>query len=377
MIKIASYLTVFFLPAYLLRVAVLGIPANVFEIMVMILLVLQLSNKKYRKRFYNVLVEHREYFIPAGMIFSGLLISTFVHGAYVRGFGIIKGWFLIPIVLFLLLRSFHSPQERKNIFKALYWSSFTVSLAGLFYFFQGNLTYDGRLQAFFNSPNYLAMYLAPAVIIGVSLCEENRKVYFLSLGVILAALYLTFSYAAWIALLGAFMICVVLAGKHAVFKKAYVAVLIIFIAFISQMGAKKMHDLLKLQERSSFASRIMIWKASAKIASDQWLWGVGPGNFQDTYLRYQKYFPPYLEWAVPHPHNVYMAFWLQAGLLGFVGFLWLIWAWIRRYLRLKENADPVLRNIMVGIMAYILLHGLVDTTYFKNDLAVVFWLSLW
>jgi len=27
-------------------------------------------------------------------------------------------------------------------------------------------------------------------------------------------------------------------------------------------------------------------------------------------------------------------------------------------------------------MIYILLHGLIDTTYFKNDLAVVFWLAV-
>ena len=26
---------------------------------------------------------------------------------------------------------------------------------------------------------------------------------------------------------------------------------------------------------------------------------------------YQKHFPPYLEWAVPQPHNLYLAFWLQ------------------------------------------------------------------
>ncbi len=30
--------------------------------------------------------------------------------------------------------------------------------------------------------------------------------------------------------------------------------------------------------------------------------------------------------------------------------------------------------ISLAIMLYILLHGLVDTTYFKNDLAVVFWM---
>ncbi|MEK7598133.1 MAG: hypothetical protein AAB487_00145, partial [Patescibacteria group bacterium] len=40
--------------------------------------------------------------------------------------------------------------------------------------------------------------------------------------------------------------------------------------------------------------------------------------------------------------------------------------------RMEKSA---LRAIAMAIMFYILLHGLVDTTYFKNDLAVIFWLS--
>jgi len=29
----------------------------------------------------------------------------------------------------------------------------------------------------------------------------------------------------------------------------------------------------------------------------------------------------------------------------------------------------------LGVMLYVLVHGIFDTTYFKNDLAVVFWLN--
>ena len=116
----------------------------------------------------------------------------------------------------------------------------------------------------------------------------------------------------------------------------------------------------------------MIWRSAGRLIEDNWLWGIGAGNFQEKYLVYQKYFTPYLEWAVPHPHSLYLSIWLYGGALGLAGFVGLIFFWFRSFWRLQKN--PNLRFIGLGIMFYILLHGIVDTTYFKNDLAVVFWL---
>jgi O-antigen ligase len=80
-----------------------------------------------------------------------------------------------------------------------------------------------------------------------------------------------------------------------------------------------------------------------------------------------------LEWAVPHPHSVYLAFWVETGLVGLIGFLWLVISWFKKILQAENDGMKV---VLFGIMAYFLLHGLVDTTYFKNDLAAVFWLVI-
>jgi O-antigen ligase len=116
----------------------------------------------------------------------------------------------------------------------------------------------------------------------------------------------------------------------------------------------------------------MIWQSAEKVLENSWVWGIGAGNFQEKYLEYQKYFAPYLEWAVPHPHNLYLALWLYGGIFGLVGFLALVFFWFSALFRSQKN--PSLRFIGLGIMLYVLLHGLVDTTYLKNDLAVLFWL---
>ena len=54
------------------------------------------------------------------------------------------------------------------------------------------------------------------------------------------------------------------------------------------------------------------------------------------------------------------------------GFAWLSATWFKAVLA-KENSQ--LKLTFLALMAYIVIHGLVDTTYFKNDLAMLFWLN--
>jgi len=71
----------------------------------------------------------------------------------------------------------------------------------------------------------------------------------------------------------------------------------------------------------------MIWNASFKMLENNPLWGIGPGNFQNTYLAYQKYFPPYLDG--PFPSLTALSRLLaESGFIGLLGFIWLIILWV-------------------------------------------------
>lgn len=360
------YVTVLALPLYLVRFPIFGIPTNVFEVLALFCLVwffIQSRSFKIASRDYEA------YWVPICLVMIGLFVSTLLNDEYRTGFGIIKGWFVVPLLFAWVAVETMKP---KKIFQAMYQSAFLVAAIALAYFILGEMTFDGRLQSFYNSPNFLAMYLAPAVIIGARLWEDNKKYYGLSLMLIIFSLYLTFSYAAWIAVFLAIAAGFVF-EKREFFRNKKIALILVLIlaAFLFQLGTSKMESLLKMEERSSFSSRMMIWSSAGKIISDNPIWGIGPGNFQDKYLEYQKYFPLYLEWAVPQPHNIFLAFWLQAGFLGLAGFVWLLFMWFKN---LRMGNKKEVRVISGLIMIYILLHGIADTTYFKNDLAVVFWL---
>jgi len=366
------YLAIIGLPLYLLKLDFLGVPSNGLEAVQGVVILWWLFAEKYKKpKARELSRKYGKYILAISLIFFGLFSSMLANGNYRSGAGIIKSWFLMPLLFSIVVFNVFKAEKIKNILLALYFSASAVSFISLAYYFSSKLTYDGRLEAIFNSPNYLAMFLVPSIIIGFFYAEENWKVYGPLLTAILLVFFLTLSYAAWVSVF--FAIAIVTLCLKKITKKTAIGTLLILLVFLFfQLGTKKWADLSSLEERSSFSSRVMIWKAAGKMVEDNPLWGIGPGNFQEKYLEYQKFFSPYLEWAVPHPHNLFLAFFLYAGIFGIIGFLALIYFWFKEVLG-KENSK--LKYIFLAIMIYFLLHGLVDTTYFKNDLAVIFWLS--
>jgi len=382
--KITRYLiciTILLLPAYLIKLAIFCIPTNVLELLILLTFLSYLIKGRYSPfEFYR---KHKSLAWAVAAIFAGLLISTLINHNYQSGLGIIKSWFIVPLIFaWVVFDEVKSEGNAKSLLKWLYLSTFWVAITSLAYYFTGWITYDGRLQGIFNSPNYLAMYLAPGIIIAFSQIQSTswrgkNKTYFFgsaaSLAVILISFYLTYSYAAWTAVAASLLAMEFVKSKKKFnFRKITVIVAVIILIISSQWNSQKFQGLRATSERSSLESRSMIWSAAIKILGDNIFFGIGPGNFQNKYLEYQKYFPPYLEWAAPHPHNLYLAFWLYGGMLSFTGFIVLIIFWFKEVLK-KEKDDLWLASF--GIMLYFLLHGLVDTTYFKNDLAVVFWLN--
>lgn len=368
-------LTIFLLPSYLIKISFFGLPTNVLEILAIISVFL-LFLQQGRLLFF----EWKKYLYPFRFsfifLFSGLLLSFLANKFSLGSLGIIKGWFIVPFVFSLSLTTlFKKEVSIKTALEWLYFSIGAVALIALGYKFFGILTYDGRLTSFYLSPNHLAMYLAPGFFIGTYLLKNSAgKKYLLLISVFLlfitGAFYFTYSYGSWMAVFLTFVL-LFFVQKDIAFKKNILILsgLILFSFFILQINSPKLSFL--SNPRSSLSSRIMIWKSGLKIIRDNLFLGIGPGNFQDKYLEYQKFFPPYLEWAVPQPHNIYLAFWMQAGFLGLFGFLILCFQWI--YFQLKQKNTPFL-SVFLGIFIYILLHGLVDTPYWKNDLAFVFWI---
>jgi len=359
------YLIVFSLPLYLVRFEIGWVPTNLLELLIIGLFVIWLISIVLKKQ----VLSFGNNVVPVFLIFFGVTISTLFSSNLEISAGIWKSWLVVPLLFFLILiNELKTKEQVRNVLIALFLSGIGVSLIALSYWFDNNLTYDGRLRAFYLSPNYLAMYLSPILILSFYLyflVQKKALKFLLILGYLLLSfvIYLTYSYGAWLGLLGALFFLIF---KQRRFRITSIFLLLFVLFFIIQIPGKKFQSLLDFSY-PSLESRIMIWQSAWEIIKDHPLNGIGPGMFQKYYLNYQA--QSYLEWAVPQPHNLFLSFWLQAGLIGLIGFIWLLIDFFKR-IKFKQ----LFGSILIGAMIYILIHGLIDTTYWKNDLAVIFWL---
>ena len=426
-IDLAATLIILLTPLYLFKVVILGLPLTLLELLILVLALVWLikrarlveakAKRVINKSGHPWKALDKNLLWPAGLIIIGTFLATAWSVDWKISAGIFKSWILEPMLLaFIVWDIIKTKEQFKKILLAAVASGVIVAILSLIYWLAGELTFDGRLKGFYLSPNHLAMYLAPSFVLlaGLFVLSKNKreKIILGILGLaVMAALYLTYSYAAWLAILAA-LIFLVLVWWPARFaeaparlaedgesrrarrdrnKKRWLAVilLLMIVLVISQWPSVKLHNLLG-SDRSSWQSRLMVWRASVTILKDHWLIGIGPGLFQRYYLASQQYFPvPYLEWAVPQPHNLWLAWWLQGGLMGLVGFLWLtavfFWQIAKNFKKTKPPFVPsggtseggqALILILAAVMVCILVHGLVDTPYWKNDLALVFWLLI-
>jgi len=75
---------------------------------------------------------------------------------------------------------------------------------------------------------------------------------------------------------------------------------------------------------------------------------------------------------VSYPHNIFLNFWLEIGLLGLLSFAAILYIAMHR-----QGVNPSVEALAAAAFLLVLvIHGLVDVPYFKNDLAILFWFAI-
>lgn len=385
-----TLITTTLIPCYIFRFNILGIKTNLFELLVLFtfLATIFTLNQKSEKGI------RKSDTVLALLLLLAAIISSGVSHFDTQSLGIVKGWFLIPIIYaWILVKNFDFKQTYK-ISLALYISLLLVTFIallqkiGLFstIFYQvADSSFDqylqqGRLFGVFESPNYLAMFLVPVMLLSfpgvVALKDKSLKYVCMFLYVLpLFVLYLTASRAGVIALLVSGIFARLLyGGKNifsgakpylAIFITSFIALLNILYLFFSVHGYQT--------SRGGDLVRIEIYKYSIQILKGDWLFGIGLGNFQDKVAVLSASNSIFqsngLSYAL-HPHNLFLAIWLNLGLLGILVFMYLLYIIISK---LASRLTLISVSVLSALTA-ILIHGLFDTTYFKNDLSAIFWL---
>lgn len=330
--------------------------------------------------FYNLkteIINNKLLYIGIFLLFIGFILSLVKSNDVLSSLGIIKSWFVVPLLFYIVLKNVLKNEiEKKKAFFVFIFSGFAISAIGLIYFILDILTYDNRLQAFYPHPNMLSIIMAVSVIMIIGLRFEIRKLNIIKYSVFVLFLFsLVFNLITTKssgAHIGAILAIYFMDFKNFIFNKKYANYIlfgIIIFAGLVLPFASKLTNPWEM-ERNSIASRLMVWQSSVEIIKDNFILGIGPADFQNKYLEYQENFNPYLEWAVPHSHNIFISTWLMSGFIGFIGFILILFSIFKK---IPNNKSQISSVIALTILIYLLVHGFVDNTIWKNDLSIIFW----
>ncbi|MFC1623916.1 O-antigen ligase family protein [Candidatus Omnitrophota bacterium] len=118
--------------------------------------------------------------------------------------------------------------------------------------------------------------------------------------------------------------------------------------------------------QNSITERLNYWRTAIAIIKDHPIIGVGPGNFQEVFLKYKMGLSTNTRYA----HNIFLHFWSEIGLLGLMGIFYLVINFFRRC-----KAQPKYRFIFLGGLTFI-LHNLIDNSYFIPEAGMFWWILL-
>jgi len=374
-----------FFPAYLIRAKILFITTTLLELSIYLLFFIWIIRGPRRRNIFG------PFNFPLIFLILAVIIATLISSHLKVSLGIAKAWFFDPLLyFFLVLQVIKTIKQVGRFFFALIISGVVVSVIGIAQASLGMVTSDGRIASLYEGvPNYLALYLAPILILSLVLffklsCEKAfiKCGLFLSIIILFYALFLSRSYGGFFAVIISLIIFFFFLPRKSQWMLLGAFLLVVTFFLFFQISSSKWQQFVNWRESSSTQARLQIWRTSLAILQDHWFWGVGLGQFEPIYQKYlPRYFFPPLEWVVRDPHNLFLSFWLNLGAIGFLSFLAILFIFFwQAIISLKKSKTSSLTKTFLFASVFgmitILIHGLIDVPYWKNDLSFVFWLLI-
>jgi O-antigen ligase len=319
--------------------------------------------------------------LPALLLLTAGLVSIAVAPSRTASLGVYRAYIVEPTLYALLLVTVVRRPVHAYLVLAGFWTGAAVLVVadsavvvvGLL-----NHTFNPRLEppaAIYESGNAVALFVVPLVgIAGAVLAHaphlRARTAAGLFLLIAVPGSVLTFSRGGWVALLA---VAVGLALSHRL-RWRLLGGLAVVAALAGLVPVIRSRVAVQLSQGSgnTVGVRLELWGDTLDMLRQRPLFGAGLSGFQ------QRITPAFAlrHDSAPYPHNIFLAFWSETGLLGLAAFVWVSCAvavmGIRGWLRGAADWRALSLGTLLALLA-ILVHGMVDTPYFKNDLSLEFW----
>ena len=360
------------LPLYFLRFSVGGIPTTALELLIYAAFILFLISASYREIKNSTAVYLGGLFVISGLI--GALIDPNLSS----GLGLWKAYFFDGFLVFLMALSVKKKDVEDYLHFIIASGLIAVLIAYTLYSY-GIKSADNRLLDFDRlSPNYLAMFLSPILVISISqmikLFKKDQMfwVYLVASINFAAALYLTGSRGGYIAAIAGLIVVLFSHLMHGKFAKTAKILLVGSLVLVLGTTLYVFQPDWSSHSRKATSSnvRFYIWSTSLEMIKKEPIFGIGLSNYQNYFGNLTKDRVNYPEFITPQAltaHNLFLQLYLTTGLIGLVTFLSLV-----IFSKFWKFYTPVLSASVITI----LILGLFDTPFYRNDLAILVWIIL-
>ncbi|MEK7481408.1 MAG: O-antigen ligase family protein [Patescibacteria group bacterium] len=412
----ALFILIAALPLYLVRFRIGPLPSTALEVMVWVVFVLWLlvilESAKADDRIHQFQLDsiaryarsrmtriHWPLTLGIALLLIAGTVSLFIAPDLRAAAGLWKAYIIEPLALFVVFITTFRKEDAPKIIFALSLTALVTSAFAIYQKFTGfgipnpywAAEETRRVTSVWGFPNAVGLFLAPLVPLFLWMSfraspdksgrvEESNPVRFLhalarrSFGrndilkicyyfplALLSLLAIVFakSTGALVGLAAALVIAGILYKKTRIITVALAALGAILVLTVPKLAPVKQE--LLLQDYSGRLRRDM-WAESVELLSEHPILGTGLSSYKEIIRRYR--IDKWIE-IFEYPHNIILNFWIELGALGVLALI-LIFYWLFKTAR----AAPAL----LAVFVIILIHGLVDVPYFKNDLAIQFWL---
>lgn len=353
---------------------------------------------------------HRSPVLIAALIFTAIAGATVINAFSVSAW--LNEWLKWAQIALLIVICLDLKRWQWLVF-ALVTAGAANAVIGVYQYFGGSgalhLLIDGvHFRAFgtFGQPNPFGGFMgliAPLAAMSAlgavyqlwSVWRSHRKIaaehmftaafYGAAALLIVAALIMSWSRGAWLGLAVSFTVMLFALPRRVWIGLAFFAVAVLAVgglwltgrlpasvvsriesATLEILSASDVRGVNITPENYANVERLAHWQAAVNMATDYpWL-GVGFGNYEIAYPRYNL-----ISWqlALGHAHNYYLNVLAEAGIIGLIGYVgfWMIVlmvAW-----RARRHPDLTARLSAIGLLGsfmYLSVHSLTDNLYVNN-----------
>jgi hypothetical protein len=346
-------------------------PIKSIPIFIYCLGILSYLLQKYPRRFTSLFVENRKYNLLFLFAVLSYLISNLFNGSFIISLDLILlqfiGFFVYIIIKFMLINKL---LKIENIF----FENLNIIYIQIFVLFYSivNLLTTNKIEYFLNNKlsvlagvntNDLGLYFLICIPI-LFYFIKNYKNYGLNIFLILFLLLLMpiiRSRTAAIVLLNSSILIFIFKNNFK-FRKPILYLNLSFFVFLAIF----LYFYPQYIPEETLMARIFIWRLGIESLKENWLMGVGAGNYNFyisklSLVDYSHLKPSFLSNFIYVPlHNLFLQWWMDGGLL-FLIFINLFFLF--HLLKLLRQPNSKIKFFQLFILLSIFVHGLFNFTF--------------